>query len=201
MKKLNKPTNPNNPSTSSCAASMGLPPHSINFYGALQEAGGTLEEEDARLKEEKLKKLLITRPSFSYTPGMIVKVKFLVPCQDIKEFKKDMRQYPDVQYVDITEGNPIAFVRLNTLQGTEDLIEAVGTSDIICSKLAGTYEALYWEKIIIDRSNKLSKTIGTENTTETTTTAPTAPTAPPAPPAPPTGPTAPTGPKHVRFSE
>lgn len=172
MKKFNKPAAP--------TANIALPaPHSINFYGALQEARETQEEYEERMKLEKRQILLDNRPSFSYTPGMIVKIDFLTPCPDIKEFKKDMRQYPYVKYVDIEEGCSSGYVRTTSTHTSEDLIKELGTSEILCSKLNGTFEALYWEKIVMDRSQKLTNTIPVRN--EPTHTA--------------------VGPKHVRFTE
>lgn len=151
LKKINK--------RSTAAVTLALPSHSINFYGALQESKETQADKEERLRLEKRQKLLDTRPSFSYAPGMIVKVAFQSPCVDVKEFKKDMRQYPYVKYVDIQEGGAIAYIRTTSLKFSEELMKNVGTAEIICTKLTGTLEANYWEKIIIDRSNKLTKNI------------------------------------------
>lgn len=170
----------NKPSTSATLAN--LPSHSINFYGALQEAKETEPAKEERLKLEKRQKFMDSRPSFSYAPGMIVKISFQSPCVDIKEFKKDMRQYPYVQYVDIQEGSTVAHVRTTSLKFSEELMKSVGTAEIICTKLTGTLEANYWEKIITDRSNKLTKNIKVDKKkTEASHTE--------------------VGPRHVRFSE
>lgn len=150
LKKINK---------RSKSVTITLPTHSINFYGALQESKETLAAREERLRLERRQKLLDTRPSFSYAPGMIVKVAFQSPCADVKEFKNDMRQYPYVQYVDIQEGGAIAYIRTTSMKFSEELIKNVGTAEIICTKLTGTLEANYWEKIIVDRSNKLTKNI------------------------------------------
>lgn len=174
LKKLHKP-----------AASLAIPAHSINFYGARQEqeAREAEEEIEERARQEKRQKLLESRPSFSYIPGMIVKISFQVPCPDINKFKKEMRQNPDVCYVDIQEGSSIAYVRTASMKCSEEFIKNVGTPEMICCKLTGTYETLYWEKITIDRANKLTKNINVDSshTNEGNHTA--------------------VGPKHVRFTE
>lgn len=98
---------------------------------------------------------------------MIVKISFQTPCPDVNKFKKEMRQNPDVCYVDIQEGSSIAYVRTASMKCSEQFIKNVSTPEMICCKLTGTYETLYWEKITIDRANKLTKNINAVENKET----------------------------------
>ncbi|KAH8235489.1 hypothetical protein KR032_001399 [Drosophila birchii] len=121
----------------------------MNFYGA----GGvdSTKSEEPPSQER--------TPLFKYEPGLIVECTLLEPCTGVKEFKADMRQYPDIKYVDIKEGDQVAQLRLATPLAAEELVRQLGCAERQLKVLRGQPEALYWRKIEQDREAKLSKKV------------------------------------------
>ncbi|KAH8280705.1 hypothetical protein KR054_003127 [Drosophila jambulina] len=120
----------------------------MNFYGA----GGV----DATKSEEPSQE---RTPLFKYEPGLIVECTLLEPCTNVKEFKADMRQYPDIKYVDIKEGDQVAQLRMATPVAAEELVRQVSCAERQLKVLRGQPETLYWRKIEQDREAKLSKKV------------------------------------------
>ncbi|XP_002044652.2 la-related protein 7 [Drosophila sechellia] len=120
----------------------------MNFYGA----GGV---ESAKSEEPSQERT----PLFKYEPGLIVECSLLEPCTNIKEFKADMRQYPDIKYVDIKEGEQVALLRLGTPAAAEELVRQGNCPERQLKVLSGQQETLYWRKIEQDREAKLSKKV------------------------------------------
>ncbi|KAH8330025.1 hypothetical protein KR074_007242, partial [Drosophila pseudoananassae] len=120
----------------------------MNFYGA---GGGETTKSEEPSQER--------TPLFKYEPGLIVECALLEPCTSVKEFKADMRQYPEIKYVDIKEGEQVAQLRLSTPQGAEELVRQLNCAERQLKILRGQAEALYWRKIEQDRETKLSKKV------------------------------------------
>ncbi|XP_017114589.1 la-related protein 7 [Drosophila elegans] len=120
----------------------------MNFYGA----GGVESTKSEEPSQERT-------PLFKYEPGLIVECSLLEPCTNVKEFKADMRQYPDIKYVDIKEGDQVAQLRLATPAAAEELVRQVNCAERQLKVLSGQPETLYWRKIEQDREAKLSKKV------------------------------------------
>ncbi|XP_017006136.2 la-related protein 7 [Drosophila takahashii] len=120
----------------------------MNFYGA----GGVESTKSEEPSQERT-------PLFKYEPGLIVECCLLEPCANVKEFKADMRQYTDIKYVDIREGDQVAQLRMATPAAAEELVRQVSCAERQLKVLAGQQETLYWRKIEQDREAKLSKKV------------------------------------------
>uniref|UniRef100_A0A6P4FAZ6 La-related protein 7 n=1 Tax=Drosophila rhopaloa TaxID=1041015 RepID=A0A6P4FAZ6_DRORH len=120
----------------------------MNFYGA----GGVESTKSEEPSQERT-------PLFKYEPGLIVECSLLEPCTNVKEFKADMRQYPDIKYVDIKEGDQVAQLRLASPTAAEELVRQVNCAERQLKVLSGQQETLYWRKIEQDREAKLSKKV------------------------------------------
>jgi len=120
----------------------------MNFYGA----GGVESTKSEEPSQERT-------PLFKYEPGLIVECSLLEPCTNVKEFKADMRQYPDIKYVDIKEGDQVAQLRMATPSAAEELLRQVNCAERQLKVLSGQQETLYWRKIEQDREAKLSKKV------------------------------------------
>ncbi|EDX16518.1 GD24774 [Drosophila simulans] len=70
-----------------------------------------------------------------------------------------MRQYPDIKYVDIKEGEQVALLRLGTPAAAEELVRQGNCPERQLKVLSGQQETLYWRKIEQDREAKLSKKV------------------------------------------
>lgn len=128
-------------------------PRNINFYGAIKES----KEEEDITEVAPINVLLEKKPLFSYEPGIIVKVHFDEPCVDVKDFKMDMRQHQFVKYIDVKEGDLAAFVRVDSARSAPTLIKHCAPHK--CQILTGANEESYWEKINVDRQQKLTKSL------------------------------------------
>ncbi|KAH8274225.1 hypothetical protein KR018_009076, partial [Drosophila ironensis] len=120
----------------------------MNFYGA---GGGEATKSEEPSQER--------TPLFKYEPGLIVECTLLEPCTNIKEFKKELRQYPEIKYVDIREGDQVAHLRLSTPPAAEELVRQASCAERQLKVLRGQPETLYWRKIEQDREAKLSKKV------------------------------------------
>lgn len=128
-------------------------PRNINFYGAIKES----KDEEDITEVAPINMLLDKKPLFSYEPGIIVKVHFDEPCVDVKDFKMDMRQHQFVKYIDVKEGDSAAFVRVDNARSAPTLIKHCAPHK--CQILTGANEETYWEKINVDRQQKLTKSL------------------------------------------
>lgn len=135
------------------------PTRNINFYGALADKKEEPEDEEPPNKNAKVNEILSKKPLFTYEPGLIVKIKLLEACVDIKSFKNEMRQYPQVKYIDIKEGAIEAFLRLDTSNAAETFAKDFSSAEHVCSVLLGKDEKSYWDKIKQDREDKLLKKV------------------------------------------
>lgn len=97
------------------------------------------------------------KPLFEFEAGIIVRVNFDVPCVNVADFKAEMRQYTCVRYVDLRESQTSAYVRVDNPRSAPTIIKQCAPNR--CQILTGDSERAYWEKIGIDREQKLSKTV------------------------------------------
>ncbi|KAL5277590.1 LARP7 family protein [Megaselia abdita] len=128
---------------------------SMNFYGAIDPEN----ERKSPVKVDRKNPALEKAPLFSYEPGLIVNVKFLEPCVNIKEFKADMKQYECVKYVDIKEGALEAFLRCESGNAASDFVKQINCAEYNCAVISGDQESEYWMKIKNDREMKLNKKV------------------------------------------
>lgn len=128
-------------------------PRNINFYGAIKDS----KEEEDITEVAPINVMLDKKPLFTYEPGIIVKVHFVEPCVDVKDFKMDMRQHQFVKYIDVKEGDLAAFVRVDSARSAPTLIKHCAPHK--CQILTGVNEESYWEKINVDRQQKLTKSL------------------------------------------
>lgn len=141
----------------------------INFYGAMRDEQNTNTYECSIIDEKKTNvdttagnqnksdKQNAKDLKFEYEPGLIVKVNFDQPCTDIVDFKAEMKQYSFVRYVDVKEGQPYAYVRVDMSRSAPVLIKHCAPNR--CQILTGEGEIEYWAKIAKDREQKLSKNV------------------------------------------
>ncbi|XP_015589916.1 la-related protein 7 [Cephus cinctus] len=109
-------------------------------------------EEKGHLKVEN------TNQRFSYTPGVIVSIEMEEPCVDVQNFKMELKGNTNVRYIDVTEGSTQAFVRCDTADAAKALAQKT-TKGRSLKILQDEDEKLYWEKMVRDREEKLSKKI------------------------------------------
>lgn len=102
----------------------------------------------------------LAKPSqIEFVPGVIVKVNFDEPCVDVADFKAEMKQHSFVRYVDLKEGQTSAHVRVDVPRSAPILIKHCAPHR--CQILVGDIETEYWQKIVRDREQKLSKAVKT----------------------------------------
>lgn len=123
-------------------------PRKINFYNANKEDG----KEIINSKIQSIK-----TPLFTFAHGVIVKVFFDEPCEDIGDFKRDLRAQSYVKYVDIEESEAAAFVRVDEARSAPTLIKHCAPHR--CQILTGDNESDYWRKMEVDWKNKISKNV------------------------------------------
>lgn len=128
---------------------------SMNFYGANDPEN----ERKSPIKIDRKNPALEKAPLFKYEPGLIVNVKFIEPCVNIKEFKTDMKQYECVKYVDIKEGALEAFLRCENANAASDFVKQINCAEYNCNVISGDQENEYWMKIKNDREMKLNKKV------------------------------------------
>lgn len=100
---------------------------------------------------------LVKKPLFQFEPGIIVKVHFDYPCVSVADFKAEMKQYSCVRYVDLREGQTSAYVRVDNPRSAPTIIKQCAPNR--CQILTGEPEMAYWNKINLDREQKLNKTV------------------------------------------
>ncbi|EDW00135.1 la-related protein 7 [Drosophila grimshawi] len=132
----------------------GVHKMNMNFYGA----GGS-EADDSKMTGKAEDAAQERSPLFKYEPGLIVECTLQEPCVNVKDFKTDMRQYTDIKYVDIKEGDQVAHLRLVTPTAAEDLARQLSCAEMQFKVLRGQSESQYWRKIEEDREAKLSKKV------------------------------------------
>lgn len=132
----------------------GVHKMNMNFYGA-----GVSEADDNKLAGRAEDAAQERSPLFKYEPGLIVECTLHEVCSNVKEFKADMRQYTDIKYVDIKEGDQVAHLRMATPNAAEDLLRQLNCAEMQLKVLRGQPEKQYWQKIEQDREAKLTKKV------------------------------------------
>ncbi|KAH8418906.1 hypothetical protein KR222_003805, partial [Zaprionus bogoriensis] len=133
----------------------GVHKMNMNFYGA----GVSEAEADNKLAARPEDATQERSPLFKYEPGLIVECALHEACTNIKEFKADMRQYSEIKYVDIKEGDQVAHLRMATPNAAEDLLRQLNCAEMQLKILRGQSETQYWQKIEQDREAKLTKKV------------------------------------------
>ncbi|KAG5676792.1 hypothetical protein PVAND_006600 [Polypedilum vanderplanki] len=90
----------------------------------------------------------------NFTPGCIVNIKFREPCVDCKEFKKELKQFSFVQYVDIPEGATQCFIRVDNSQSAHEIVNHYSSCEYETEILKDENEKNYWKKIFENREKK-----------------------------------------------
>lgn len=132
----------------------GVHKMNMNFYGA-----GVSEADDNKLAGRPEDAAQERSPLFKYEPGLIVECTLHEVCSNVKEFKADMRQYTDIKYVDIKEGDQVAHLRMATPNASEELLRQLNCAEMQLKVLRGQPEKQYWQKIEQDREAKLTKKV------------------------------------------
>lgn len=97
-------------------------------------------------------------PALQFQPGVIVKMLTEKPVSNTSEFKSNIRQLANVAYVDVMEGDSVAYVRCADAEGSRQFIE--NQKESFCgslSLLSGDEEKSYWSKINLDRETRRSQ--------------------------------------------
>ncbi|XP_029045172.1 la-related protein 7-like [Osmia bicornis bicornis] len=114
------------------------------------------EENDEKDKINKRDNISTCR--FSFIPGVIVKVEMDKPCTDPKSFKMELKSNNSVKYIDVENGSYIAYVRCDTSEAAQTFTQK-SDKERNMAVLEGEEEKMYWDKILRDREEKLSKTV------------------------------------------
>lgn len=117
-------------------------PHNFNFYGIAKD----VEPETQMARKA---------PALQFQPGLIVNIKFREPCVEIKEFRKEMKQYSFVKYVDIKEGAMETFVRVDDKASAPELVSQYSSCEYVTEILKDEVEKEYWNKIFKSREEKI----------------------------------------------
>ncbi|XP_034489891.1 la-related protein 7 [Drosophila innubila] len=132
----------------------GVHKMNMNFYGA----GGS-EADDTKMPVRAEDAAQERSPLFKYEPGLIVECALHEPCANVKDFKADMRQYTEIKYVDIKEGDQVAHLRMSTPNAADELTRQLTCAEMQLKVLRGQSETQYWRKIEQDREAKLTKKV------------------------------------------
>jgi len=119
----------------------------INFYGSPNERS-------SENVNEPVTESIFEQSGNIFTPGCIVNIKFREPCVEFKEFKKELKQFPSVQYVDIMEGGSQCFIRVNASQAAHELVSHYSSCEYETEVLKDELEKDYWKKIFESREKK-----------------------------------------------
>ncbi|XP_043604311.1 la-related protein 7 [Bombus pyrosoma] len=109
--------------------------------------------------EDKMRKQNSTSACrFSFTSGVIVKIEMDKPCTDPKSLKMELKNNSSVKYIDIEDGSCFAYVRCDTSEAAQAFIQK-SDEERNMRILEGEEEKVYWDKILHDREEKLSKKV------------------------------------------
>lgn len=123
----------------------------INFYGSPNDR----EEHPVEATYEANSDVNAT--GLMFVPGVIVNVKFREPCLDLKELKKEFKQYSYVNYVDILEGGAQCYVRVDAPTSAQELLSQYSSCEYETEVLKDESEKEYWKKIFEKRDAKKNK--------------------------------------------
>ncbi|XP_003705365.2 la related protein 7 [Megachile rotundata] len=116
------------------------------------------DKEETDEKDKKNKQDNTSTCRFSFSPGVIVKIEMDKPCTDPKSFKMELKSNNSVKYIDVENDSYVAYVRCDTNEAAQTFAQKSDTERHM-SILEGEEEKMYWDKILRDREEKLSKTV------------------------------------------
>lgn len=155
--KFSKPHPSRTPNQAGSASKTVKSSPRVNFYGALTDEEAAAEVTKLEEQDQQNKK-----PLFSFEPGLIVNVKFRVPCSNVKDFKTELKQFSYVKYIDLKEGDVESFVRVDKPSSANQLVKEYSSAEYSAQILSGEKEKSYWDKIKQDREDKLNKKVKVE---------------------------------------
>lgn len=113
---------------------------------------------DIAENDKKMKQIKSTEPEF--TAGVVLKITSKKPIQSRQQLKDDLQGVAPVAYVDLQPGDQDGFVRCQTTEGATQIVSKYGdgaeSEDVKVSLLTGEDEEKYWDKLKMDRINKLN---------------------------------------------
>nr|XP_033196841.1 la-related protein 7 [Bombus vancouverensis nearcticus]XP_033196842.1 la-related protein 7 [Bombus vancouverensis nearcticus]XP_033196844.1 la-related protein 7 [Bombus vancouverensis nearcticus]XP_033196845.1 la-related protein 7 [Bombus vancouverensis nearcticus] len=109
-------------------------------------------------KDKTGKQNSISACRFSFTSGVIVKIEMDKPCTDPKSLKMELKNNSSVKYIDVEDGSCFAYVRCDTSEAAQAFIQK-SDEERNMRILEGEEEKMYWDKILHDREEKLSKKV------------------------------------------
>lgn len=115
-------------------------------------------EKEESEEKEKVSKENVTTRSFSFIPGVIVKVEMNQPCTDPKGFKMELKGNSAIKYIDVEEGSFLAYIRCDTPEAAVSLAQK-SDDEKHMTVLQDKEERMYWDKIKQDRADKLGKKV------------------------------------------
>ncbi|XP_018307517.1 la-related protein 7 isoform X2 [Mycetomoellerius zeteki] len=92
----------------------------------------------------------------NYAPGIIVKIEMDEPCTDTQSFKMKLKDNNSIKYVDVIADSCEVYVRCDTAEAAQTFAQQSYEGGHL-TILEGDEEKLYWDKIVEDRMEKLSK--------------------------------------------
>ncbi|XP_043505178.1 la-related protein 7-like isoform X2 [Polistes fuscatus] len=99
-----------------------------------------------------------TMRSFSFTPGVIVKIKLDEPCTDARSLKAELKGNNSIKYIDVSEGASEVYVRCDTPESAQSFVQKSNKENNMVI-LKDEDESIYWDKISQDRKEKLGKKV------------------------------------------
>ncbi|KAF3423602.1 hypothetical protein E2986_03952 [Frieseomelitta varia] len=111
--------------------------------------------------DEKDKMSAMTGCRFSFTPGVIIKIEMNKPCTDSKALKMELKNNSSIKYTDVEDGSCVAYVRCDTAEAAQIFVQK-SDEERHMRLLEGEEEKMYWDKILHDREQKLSKKVKTK---------------------------------------
>ncbi|XP_014616882.1 PREDICTED: la-related protein 7 [Polistes canadensis] len=99
-----------------------------------------------------------TMRSFSFTPGVIVKIKLDEPCTDARSLKAELKGNNSIKYIDVSEGASEVYVRCDTPESAQSFVQKSNKENNMVV-LKDDDERIYWDKILQDREEKLGKKV------------------------------------------
>lgn len=121
----------------------------INFYGSPNDRE---DQTEAVFEPESSQASGLT-----FIPGVIVNIKFREPSLDLKEIKKEFKQYPYVAYVDVLESGAECYIRTETPSSAQELVNQYSSCEYETGVLKDDAEKKYWESIFNKRDAKKNK--------------------------------------------
>lgn len=118
----------------------------INFYGSPNDREERFEANTSETPETNQ-----SSSGLTFIPGVIVNIKFREPCSEFKELKKEFKQFPYVNFVDILEGGSQCYIRVENSASAVELVGQYSSCEYETEVLKDEPEKEYWKKIFEKR--------------------------------------------------